>query len=132
MSKKDKPKRKKGIAGVIWRLMGPLNENEKFKKKFAETKANILLIAKDQKYMAMVKVNNGTLEVDDHPYNKETVKSLKKERDGLFKANTEILMKLAMGEMGIGSLVVKWITRKVGLRGIRKLLVLYKLFSLLE
>ena len=132
MSKKDKPKRKKGIAGVIWRMMSPLNENEKFKRNFAETTANILLIAKDQKYMAMVKVNKGTLEVDDHPYNKETVKSLKKERDGLFKADTETLMKLAMGEMGIGKLVVKWITRKVGLRGIRKLIVLYKLFTLLE
>lgn len=132
MSKRDKPKRKKGIAGIIWKMVSPLNENERFKRKFADTDVKILLIATDQRYMAMIKVKEGTIEVDDYKYDKATIKSLKKERDALFKATTEVLLKLAMGKIGIGGVAVKWITRKVGLRGIRKLIVLLKIFYMMD
>jgi len=124
----EKPRRKKGIAGILWKEVEPLNSNEKFKKEFAETTVNVLINPKDQKWAALLKIDKGTIAVDDIKNDKETLKSVK--YDALFEASTELFLKIFTEGLSTGALLKKWITRKIKLRGIRKLAIFGKLMAL--
>ncbi len=124
----EKPKRKRGFAGVLWKEVEPLNSNEKFKKEFADITVNVLINPKDQKRAALLKIDKGTIDVDDVKNDKETLKNVK--YDALFEAPTEIFLKLFTEGLSTGALLKKWITRKIKLRGIRKLAIFGKLMAL--
>jgi len=57
----EKKKRIRGLAGIVSKLVEPLNENEKFKEKFKDTEKKVLLNAKDGKYAALLVIDKGTI-----------------------------------------------------------------------
>lgn len=124
----EKPKRMKGFAGIVWKLVEPLNSMEKFKEEFAEVKVMILVNPKDQKRAALIKIDKGTIDVEDVKNDKETLKNLK--YDGLFEGPFNLLAKVFEEGLSTGALLKKWITRKIKLRGIRKLAIFGKLMAL--
>ncbi len=124
----EKPKRMKGFAGIVWKLVEPLNSMEKFKEEFADVKVKILVNPKDQKRAALIKIDKGTIDIEDVKNDKETLKNLK--YDGLFEAPFNLLAKVFEEGLSTGTLLKKWITRKIKLRGIRKLAIFGKLMAL--
>jgi len=51
--------------------------------------------------------------------------------NGKIETNSQIFLKIAMGELSIWGIVKNVLTRKIKLRGIRKLLKLLKIFKML-
>ena len=101
---------------------------EKFKEEFADVKVKILVNPKDQKRAALIKIDKGTIDIEDVKNDKETLKNLK--YDGLFEAPFNLLAKVFEEGLSTGTLLKKWITRKIKLRGIRKLAIFGKLMAL--
>ncbi len=124
-----KVKVRKGLAGLMWKQIEPLNYMEKFKKEFNDTTVNVLLNPKDQKNAALLKIDKGTIDVDAVKNDKETLKNL--EFDAIFEAPMEIFLDVFSGGLSAGTLMKKWITRKIKLRGLRKMMALGKVFELL-
>ncbi len=124
-----KTKVKKGLAGLMWMQIKPLNYIDEFKKEFSDTSLNILLNPKDQRYAALLKIDKGTIDVEAVKNDKETLKSLKP--DGIFEAPMEIFLGVFGEGLSTGTLMKKWITRKIKLRGLTKMMALGKVFELL-
>ena len=127
-----KLKRAKGIGGVLQKQLAPLETNERFLKKYSNLKLIILLNAKDSKYAAVVRFNEGKITVESVSNADE--KALKKKVllwDGMLKTTTPLFLKIAMGELSLIAMTKKIITRKIKAKGIRNLLKLQKIFAYL-
>jgi hypothetical protein len=124
-----KVKVRKGLAGVLWQFIEPLNFNKEFKQKFQDTRLIILMNPKDQKWAALLKIQNGTIDIDGIRNDKETIKNI--ELDSLFEAPAETFLNLFSEGLSAGTLLKKWITGKVKLRGLRKMMALKEIFELL-
>lgn len=124
-----KTKVRRGLAGLMWMQIKPLNFIDEFKKEFSDTTVNILLNPKDQRYAALLKIDKGTIDAEAVKNDKETLKSLKP--DGIFEAPMEIFLGVFGEGLSAGTLMKKWITRKIKLRGLRKMMALGKVFELL-
>lgn len=126
----EKKKRPKGFAGMIYKTVLPLNDNEKFKEKYKDIKSKILMNAVDGKYAALVIIDNGTIDVEGI-VNKEK-NDLKQDVLGWeakLETTTELFLKLAAGQLSTGASLVKIITRKLKIKGMNKIL---ELFAFLE
>ncbi len=58
---KQKKKRLKGFAGMISNILKPLNENDRFKERFAAEVMTFVINATDFPPAAVVKVDKGTV-----------------------------------------------------------------------
>ncbi|MFW9820068.1 MAG: uroporphyrinogen decarboxylase family protein, partial [Candidatus Thorarchaeota archaeon] len=78
-AKKKPPeeKERRGLAGLLWQQMGKINDNAKFKELYADAKMSFLYNLTDQRYGALIRVENGRLEVDHVRNDEETLKNLK-------------------------------------------------------
>ena len=127
----EKKKKLKGFAGVVAKQVEPLNSIEKFKEDFKDTELKILLNAKDGKYAALLVIDKGSVYIEgieNKP--KENIKKKVVGWDGLLQAKTQIFVDLLGGEdISMGSIVGKILTGKIKIRGIKKVLVLLKLFE---
>ena len=128
----EKKKRIRGLAGIVSKLVEPLNENEKFKEKFKYTEKKVLLNAKDGKYAALLVIDKGTIYVEGMKNNPK--KNLKKKVvgwDGLLQTKTSTFLEiLKSDEISLGKIVGKILTGRIKIRGIKHVLVLLQLFSL--
>jgi hypothetical protein len=128
----EKKKKLRGLAGIVSRLVEPLNENEKFKERYKNTEVKVLLNAKDGKHAALIVINKGTIHVEgirNSP--KENLKKKIVGWDGLLQTNTSTLLEIVESEeISIGKVVRKIIIGKIKIRGIRKVIVLLDLFKL--
>ncbi|MFX0007216.1 MAG: hypothetical protein ACFFA7_13330 [Promethearchaeota archaeon] len=120
---------RRGLAGLLWQFIEPINFKPEFKEDFGDVKLYILLNPSDQKWAALLKIENGTLDVEGVRNDEETLKSL--EYDSLFQAPAETFLNLFSEGLSTGTLLKKWITGKVKLRGLRKMMALNKIFALL-
>lgn len=129
----DKKKRLRGFPGILHKNLDPLNNNEYFKKKHAETKAKIMLNAIDAKAAAIVIIDKATVSIEGVP--NEPKSGLKKKVlgwDGKLETTLQIFMDIVIGKLTIGGIVKKVLSRKIKVRGIRKLLILLNLFNILS
>lgn len=124
-----KKKVRRGLAGLMWMQIEPLNYLDTFKEMFSDTTLNILLNPKDQRYAALLKIDKGKIDAEAVRNDKETLKSLKP--DGIFEAPMEIFLGVFGEGLSAGALMKKWITRKIKLRGLVKMMALGKVFELL-
>jgi hypothetical protein len=120
---------KRGLAALLWQFIEPLNFNEEFKEKFGDTNLNILLNPKDQKWAALLKIEKGKIDAVSVKNDDETLKNLK--LDSLFEAPAETFLNLFNEGLSAGPLLIKMITRKVKIKGLRKMLALKDIFDLL-
>lgn len=130
--KKVRKKRLKGIAGVISKQMEPLNDSLLFKELFGDFKGTYLLNAVDSKHAALVIFNEGKIEVKG--ISNTDKKALKKKVlgwDSKLATTTPIFLQVAMGELSIGAMAKKVVTRKMKVKGLKKLLKLQEIFALL-
>ena len=125
-------KKLRGFAVLINSILTPLNENKKFQEKFRAYDIKILLNASNLKYAALIRINRGFIEVESIP-NKPKV-NLKKRKLGwnaYLEMDTQTFLAIAMNRLSLIGVAKKWLTHKVKMRGMRKLLVLLKVFKFL-
>jgi len=128
----EKKKKLRGFAGIVSKLVEPLNDNEKFKERFKDTELKVLLNAKDGKYAALLAIDKGTIYVEG--IKNKPKKNLKKKIvgwDGLLQTKTSTFLEiLESDDISLGKVVRKILTFRIKIRGIKHILILLQLFSL--
>ncbi|NVM52127.1 MAG: hypothetical protein HWN66_00400 [Candidatus Helarchaeota archaeon] len=120
---------KRGLAGLMWKIFKILNDNDEFKEEFADIKLTMLMNPKDQRVAAIIKINRGAINIEDIENDKETIKEVK--IDALFEASTETFVDMFTTGLSILGILWKLITRKVKIRGMRKMMALKKIVEIL-
>ena len=123
----------RGFAGLLKNIMEPLNANPDFKQKFKKVNKKFLINAPNLHHAAILSVNEGTLKVESIP-NKPASNLSKKEIhwDGFISMDSQIFLALAMNRISMMGIIVKWISKKVTMKGILNLLTLLKIFNFLK
>ena len=123
----------RGFAGLIKNIMEPLNGNPDFEEKFKKVNKKFLINAPNLHYAAIISVNRGNLKVESIPNKPESNLSKKKIHwDGLISMDSQIFLALAMNRISMVGIIVKWISKKVTMKGILNLLTLLKIFNFLK
>jgi hypothetical protein len=123
----------RGFAGLIKNIMEPLNGNPDFEEKFKKVNKKFLINAPNLHHAAIVSVNKGNLKVQSVPNKPESNLSKKKIHwDGLISMDSQIFLALAMNRISMMGIIVKWISKKVTMKGIVNLLTLLKIFNFLK
>ncbi len=133
MKTKTKKKKARGFAGLIENVMDPLNENPKFKEQFKNKKRKFLINASNLNYAALITIKNGNLNIES--VRNEPKSNLKKKLlgwDGYISMNSQIFLALAMDKISLLNIGLKWLTRKVKIKGLIKMVTLLKIFNLLK
>ena len=122
----------RGFASLINSVLFPLNENKKFQENFRDTDAKILLNASNLNYAALIIIHHGSVKVKSIPNKPKTnLKKKKIDWNAFLEMDTQTFLALAMSRISMLGVAKMWLTRKVKVRGIRKLLLLLKMFKLL-
>jgi hypothetical protein len=125
-------KKIRGFALLINSILAPLNDNRKFQEKFGNVHAKILLNASNLNHAAIIIIDEGKLRVESIPNQpKENLKKRKIGWNAFLEMDTQIFLALAMNRLSLIGVAKKWLTREVKMRGIRKLLILLKIFRFL-
>lgn len=126
--KKDKKDRLRGFAGLIKSQLDSVNSMPQFKVRYAPVDLKVLLVATDMFPAALVLIDHGELKVSAVP--ETECKNYKKTgAHALLQCTTEQFLAIAKGKLAPRN---AWLHRQIKLRGPRKLLQLYKLFTLLS
>ena len=123
----------RGFAGLIKNIMEPLNGNPDFEEKFKKVNKKFLINAPNLHHAAIISINKGNLKVQSVPNKPESNLSKKKIHwDGLISMDSQIFLALAMNRISMVGIIVKWISKKVTMKGILNLLTLLKIFNFLK
>ena len=125
-------KKLRGFAILISSILKPLNDNKKFQETFRKVDVKILLNALNLNYAALIIIDHGIIRVESIPNKPKT--NLKKGALGwnaYLEMDTQTFLAIAMNRLSLKAVVKKWLTHKVKMRGIRKLLILLKVFKFL-
>ncbi|MBY9015326.1 MAG: hypothetical protein KGD68_06505 [Candidatus Lokiarchaeota archaeon] len=101
----------------ILKTYGPLNNNERFKDKYADKSFKILLNPKDGKYAALITVNNGAVTVKG--LDNQDKKNLDQNElgwDGFMQTNLAIFDEIGKGNLTQNDIVKKVIARKIKIK----------------
>ena len=122
----------RGFAGIIDKALASLNSNKKFQEKFKDAMLRIVLNAKNANFAALIIVDHGILRIES--IKNKPPENLKKKEvgwDALLEMDTQTFLAIAMNRISMLGVAKKWVTGKIRMKGIRKLLNLLKMFTLL-
>jgi len=126
-------KRIRGFAGLLAKIMEPLNENPEFQETFKDTDRVYLINANNLKFAALVKIKDGVLSVESVPSRPKT--NLKKSVlgwDGMVSMDSQLFLLMAANRLSFLQLGLKVLTRKIKIRGLTKLMGLLKAINILQ
>ena len=108
------------FAEAILNTYGPLNDNEKFKEKYADKSFKILLNPKDGKFAALITVNNGTVSVKGLD-NQDKKKLDQKELgwDGFMQTTVALFDEIGKGNLSQSDIVKKMVARKIKMKNVK-------------
>ena len=132
MFEEEKKKKLRGFAKIVSKEVEPLNSYDKFKERYKDTEVKVLLNPKDGKEAALIVIDKGTIYVESIKNDpKENIKKKNAGWDGFLEAKLQVFLDiLTGGDVTVGMVVKKILTRKAKIRGIRKVLILLELFSI--
>ena len=121
------------FAEAILKTYGPLNNNEKFKQKFADKSFKILLNPKDGKYAALITVDNGAVSVNGLD-NQDKKKLNQKELgwDGLMETSVALFDEIGKGNLSQSDIVKKVMSRKIKMKNVKIVAKLSEVGALLK
>ena len=125
--KKVKKERLRGFAGIIKEQLDVVNSIPKFKETFGTEDVKFLLVATDMYPAALAHVDKGELKISAVP-EAECKEWKKTGAQSLLQCTTEQFMDIAAGKLDP---VKAWLQRRIKLRGLLKLLLLNKVFSII-
>ena len=121
------------FAEAILNTYGPLNNNEKFKEKYAEKSFKILLNPKDGKYAALITVNNGVVSVcgiDNQ--DKKNIDQKELGWDGFMQTTIALFDKIGKGNLSQSDIAKKVVTRKIKMKNVKIVAKLSEMGALLK
>ncbi len=121
---------RRGLAGLLWQQMEPINNIEEFKEKYKDKTLKILYNLTDQKYGALITVENGKLDVKHIRNDKETLENL--EVDASMVCTAELFFDFSSGNISKISALFKMLTRKLKISGMKKMKELGEIIALLS
>lgn len=124
-----KQKVRRGLAGLLWQQMGAINNKTKFKELYKDKKFKFLYNLTDQRYGAIITVENSKLEVEHIKNDKETLKDL--EVDASLACPAGLFFDFSSGKISKISLLLKMITGKLKIHGMKKMKELQNIMALL-
>lgn len=131
MSEEENKKKLRGFAKIVSKEVEPLNSYDKFKEKYKDTEVKVLLNPKDGKDAALIVLDKGKIYVESIKNTKENLKKKNAGWDGFLEAKLQIFLDiLTGGDVTVGMIVKKILTRKAKIRGIKHVLILLQLFSI--
>ena len=133
MTESNREKKKiRGFAVLIKSILTPLNENKEFQEKFRNVTTKILLNASNLNHAAIIIVDKGLVRVESIPNKpKENLRKQKVGWDAFLEMDTQTFLAIAMNRLSLFKVANRWLTHKIKIRGIRKLLILLKIFRFL-
>ena len=132
MAEEEKKKKLRGFAKIVSKEVEPLNSYDKFKERYKDTEVKVLLNPKDGKEAALIVIDKGTIYVESIKNDpKENIKKKNAGWDGFLETKLQVFLDiLTGGDVTVGMIAKKILTRKAKIRGIKKVLMLLKLFSI--
>ncbi len=127
--KPPKEEEKKGLAGLLWSQMGAINNRSKFKEQYANAKMSFLYNLTDQKYSALIIVENGKLDVQHIENDKVNLKDL--EVDAMLACPAGLFFDFSSGNISKGAMLIKMLTGKLKIKGMKKMKELANIMALL-
>ena len=122
----------RGFAGIIDNALTPLKTKLKFQTKFGKKSLKFLLNANNVNFAALIIIDHGQLKVES--IKNKPLENLQKKKvgwDGYLEMDTQTFLRIAMNRISMLGVAKKWLTGKIRMKGIRKLLNLLKMFALL-
>ena len=120
---------RRGLANLLWRQMEPINKLGKFKELYADTKLSFLYNLTDQRYAALINIDNGTLEVKHIDKNEENLDDFNV--DGSMECTTSLFFDFGSGKISKLGALGKMITGKLKVRGTKQMQELQNIMGLL-
>lgn len=126
-------KKQRGFAGLIAKLVEPLNENPNFKNKFNKIQRKFVINGTNLNYAAIISLEKGTITVESIP-NKPVDNLIKKKLgwDGYIAMDTQLFLALVSKRLSLMGMLKKWISGDITMKGITKLLIFLKILKFLE
>jgi uroporphyrinogen-III decarboxylase len=130
-AKKKPPKEplRRGLAGLLWQQMGAINKSSKFKEKYANSKMSFLYNLTDQRYGALITVENGRLDVKHLRNDEEILKNL--QVDGSLACPAGLFFDFSSGKISKISMLGKMLSGKLKVKGMKKMKELGDIMALL-
>jgi len=129
---KEEKKMVRGFAGLIYAVLTPLNEKEKFKEKFAKTQVKILINASNLNYAALIIVNKGTIDVESIPNKpKENLEKKNAGWDAFLEMHASVFLAFSMKRLSLPGMAKLILKREVRVKGLRKLLAMMQMMKIL-
>jgi hypothetical protein len=119
-----------GLAGLLWQQMGAINKIPKFKEQYADAKMSFLYHLSDQKYSALISIENGHLEVQHVLNEKDPLKTI--DVDGSISCPAGLFFDFSSGKLSKIAMIGKMLTGKLKVKGMKKMQELAKIMELLS
>ena len=120
---------RRGLAGLLWIQMKPINQSEKFKEMYKDKTLSILYNLTDQSYAALITVENGVLDIKHIRNEKETLDNLSV--DASMACSTELFFDFSSGKLSKFSALIKMLTGKLKIKNMGKMKELGDIMALL-
>ena len=121
------------FAEAILETYCPLNNNEKFKEKYADKSFKILLNPKDGKFAALITVINGTVSVKG--IDNQDKKNLDQKEigwDGYMQTTLALFDEIGKGNLSQSDIVKKVVARKIKMKNVKFVAKLSEMGALLN
>ncbi len=107
--------KRKGLARVLWKRLEGLNNKEKFKEFYAGRILKILINFKDQKFAALITIENGQLDIKSIKNDEDLLKTLV--LDSFIECTSNIYAKLSGNNKSKVSLLWNLVTGRLKIHG---------------
>ncbi len=121
------------FAEAILETYGPLNNNEKFKEKYADKSFKILLNPKDGKFAALITINNGTVSIKGiENQDKKNLDQQELGWDGFMQTTLALFDEIGKGNLSQSDIVKKVVSRKIKMKNVKIVAKLSEMGALLN
>ncbi|HUW91336.1 MAG TPA: hypothetical protein VMV43_12575 [Candidatus Nanopelagicaceae bacterium] len=121
---------RRGLAGLLWKQMEPVNELDKFKELYKDKTLSILYNLTDQSYAALIKAENSKLDITHIKNEKEVLENL--QVDASMACSTELFFDFSSGSLSKFAALTKMLTGKLKIKGMKRMKELGDIMSLLN
>lgn len=120
---------RRGLAGLLWQQMKAVNSVPKFKELYKDKSLKILYNLTDQKYGALITIENGELDIEHIITKEENLEDL--EVDASLTCPGGVFFDFSNGDLSKLKMIWYMIIGKIKIKGMKKMQELEKIMSLL-
>ena len=121
------------FAEAILKTYGPLNDNDRFKEKFADQSFKILLNPKDGKYAALIIVNDGAVSINGlDNQDKKNLDQKELDWDGFMQTTLTMFDEIGKGNLTQNDIIRKVVARKIKIKNPKVLAKLSEMAAFLK